>query len=201
MRTAWKTMVILYAGILLAGTAAAELEIGDTAPAFDLPGVDGKSHALADYQDAKAVVVIFTCNHCPAAKAYQDRIIALQKDYSDKGVQVLAISSNDAEQYPADSFENMKKRAEEKAYNFPYLYDESQEIARAYGAKVTPHIFLLGPKRTLRYRGRIDDATWSDLNKAEQQYLRDAIDALLAGQEIDDPDTLAFGCSIKWKKM
>ena len=185
---------------MIAGAASADLAAGAAAPAFSLPGVDGKDHALDEYKDAKAVVVIFTCNHCPVAKAYQDRIIALQRDYAGKGVQVVAINSNDAEQFPDDSFENMQKRAEEKGYNFPYLFDESQEIARAYGAKATPHVFVLGADRTLAYSGRIDDATWQDMQKAEKQYLRQALDALLAGEKIEEPATLAFGCSIKWKK-
>ena len=193
-------IAILALASLLPGTAADAVQLGEAAPAFELPGVDGETHALADYADARAVVVIFTCNHCPAAKAYQDRIIQLQKDYAGKDVQVLAISSNDAKQYPADSFPNMKIRAKEKGYNFPYLYDESQAIAKAYGAKVTPHVFLLGPERTVVYRGRIDDATSAYLNKVSSKYLRDADDAVLAGDNIAEQDTLAFGCSIKWKQ-
>ena len=119
------------------------LNIGEKAPDFNLPAVDGKEYSLASFAGKKVVAVIFTCNHCPNAQAYEKRIIAFQNDYSGKGVQVVAINSNEDKNYPQDSFEHMKVRAEEKGFNFPYLRDESQETAKAYGAKVTPHVFLL----------------------------------------------------------
>lgn len=177
-----------------------ELEIGAAAPEFSLKGVDGETHSLADYKDKDkdVLVVIFHCNHCPVATAYQDRMIAIQKEYAQKGVQIVAINANDAEAFPADSFENMKKRAKEKGYNFPYLRDKSQEAAKAYGALVTPHVFLFDDARKLRYRGRIDD-NWRDASKVTSKDLRAAIDAVLAGEQVPNPTTEQIGCSIKWK--
>jgi len=203
----WTGLVVALAtaGVVLAGGAALgaeetkQLEIGAKGPAFSLPGVDGQNHALADYKDKKLVVVIFTCNHCPVATAYQDRIIAIQKDYADKGVQIVAINSNSTEAAPTDSFEHMKVRAKEKGYNFPYLRDESQEIANAYGALVTPHVFLLDQDRVLRYRGRIDD-NWQEPGKVTTNDLRNALDALLAGKPVPAPVTTQVGCTIKWNK-
>jgi peroxiredoxin len=124
---------------------------------FELPGVDDRRHALAEYADKEAIAVVFTCNHCPYARAWEDRLVDIQADYADRGVQLLAISANDAKNYPADSFPRMKERSEEKGFNFPYLYDESQEVARAYGAERTPEIFLFDKGGTLRYHGTVDD--------------------------------------------
>lgn len=176
----------------------AELALGAAAPAFELKGVDGKLHSLPSPEDAKAVVVVFTCLSCPYARAYEDRIIALAKDYAEQGVQVVAIMSNDPKIVPADSFDKLKARAEEKQYPFRFLTDEKQSVAKAYGAQVTPHVFVFGPERTLVYRGRIDDST--DLAKVTQSDLRNALDALLSGKEVAVASTKAFGCSIKWKK-
>jgi len=189
-------------GVLVATSAWAapekQLEIGKPAPTFKLPGVDGKTVALADLlKKNKAAVVVFTCNHCPVAKDYQDRLIEIQKDYKDKGVAVVAINSNDAEAYPEDSFENMKKRAKEKEYNFPYLHDESQRIARAYMATCTPHVFLLNPKGTLVYRGAVDDD--QDVKKVTKAHLRNALDSVLADKPVETTTTKQFGCTIKWK--
>jgi len=176
-----------------------ELEVGKKGPTFTLPGVDGKKYALEDLlKKHKAVVVTFTCNHCPVAIAYQDRLIALQKDYKDKGVIVAAINSNDEQIAAGDSFEKMKERAKEKKYNFPYLRDKSQEVARAYGALVTPHIFLLNSEGTLLYRGAIDDN--NNPKRASKHYLRDAIDAVLAGKDVENTTTKARGCTIKWSR-
>ena len=169
------------------------------APDFDLPGVDGKSHSLAGLKDKKAVVVIFSCNHCPYVQAYEDRIKDIQKDYAGKGVQVVAINSNEADNYPEDSFDNMVERAKEKKFNFLYLRDESQSVARAYGATHTPHIFLFGPDRELKYTGKMDD-NWQEPKKVQKRYLRDALDAVLAGKSPAEPETFAIGCTIKWKK-
>jgi len=190
---------LLVAAPSILAASPKQLEIGKPAPTFKLPGVDGKTYALKDLlKKNKAVVVVFMANHCPVAKAYQDRLIQLQKDYKNKGVQVVAISSNDASAYPADSFENMKKRAKEKKYNFPYLYDESQEVARAFRATCTPHSFLINSKGVLVYRGAIDNS--QNPKKVTKRYLRDAIDAVLAGKPVPTPTTKQFGCSIKWKK-
>jgi peroxiredoxin len=200
-----KTATLLAVGIclgLLAATNALapedQLEIGKPVPTFKLPGVDGKDCALADLlKKNKAAVVVFSCNHCPVAQAYQDRLIEIQKDYKAKGVAVVAICSNDVEAYPEDSFDNMKKRAKEKKYNFPYLYDESQEVARAYRATCTPHVFLLDAKGVLAYRGAVDDN--QDAKKATKPYLRAALDSVLAGKPVETTTTKQFGCDIKWK--
>jgi peroxiredoxin len=178
--------------------ASAELALGAAGPEFELKGVDGKVRSLGAAKDARAVVLIFTCLSCPYARAYEDRVIDLARDYSKRGVQFMAIMSNDPSIVPADSFDKLKARSEEKKYPFPYLVDEKQEVAKAYGAQVTPHVFVLGADRTLAYRGRIDDST--DVAKVTQSDLRNALDALLAGKEVAAASTKAFGCSIKWKK-
>ena len=183
------------------------LKLGARAPDFKLPGVDGKTHALADFADAPILVVLFTCNHCPTAQAYEDRIMAIVNDYKAKGVAVVAISPNDPRSVRldelgytdlSDSFEEMKVRAEHKRFNFPYLYDgETTEASRAYGPVATPHAFVFDKGRTLRYEGRIDDSERPSLAKTRE--LRDAIDALLAGREPKVQKTRVFGCSVKWK--
>lgn len=170
------------------------LETGETAPQFELPGVDGRDHALEDF-DASALVVVFTCNHCPVAKAYQDRLVALQADYDD--ADVVAINSNDAENYPEDSFDQMVDRAESVGFTFPYLYDESQSVAEAYGAECTPHAFVFDEERALVYQGAIDDDR--DGEDVTEQYVRDAIDAILAGDAFGVDTVSPMGCSIKWK--
>lgn len=175
----------------------AELEIGKTAPEFSLPGTDGKTYNYKDIAGEKGTLVIFTCNHCPYAVAYQKRIIDLTAKYKPQGIGVVAISSNDAKAYPDDSFAKMKERADSMKYNFPYLYDESQAVALQYGPKVTPHIFLFDAKGTLVYRGRIDDSAKE--NEVKKRELTDALDALIAGRGIPTATTTAFGCSIKWR--
>jgi len=175
--------------------AAPQVEPGAKAPDFSGTGVDDNEHQLSDYDDAKALVVAFTCNHCPVAKAYEDRLIALQGDYESKGVQVVAICVNDKE---GDRLPGMKKRAEEKGFNFPYIYDGTQQSARDYGATCTPHVFLLDSDRKVRYQGAIDDS--NNAEKVEKHYLREAIDAVLAGEEVAEPVTRQRGCSIKWSK-
>ena len=174
------------------------MNVGDPLIPFSLPGVDGKQHAPADYTDKKILVVIFSCNHCPYVRAWEDRMIAIQKDYAAKGVQFLAINANDVQKYPADSFEKMQERAREKGFNFPYLYDESQEIATAYGAQRTPEVFLFDEKRTLRYHGAIDD-NFEEPEEVQHHYLRDALDAVLTGQNPQPAITPPVGCTIKWK--
>lgn len=175
-----------------------ELAVGNAAPAFSLPGTDGKTHSLADYGDkVHAVAVVFSCNHCPYAKAYEPVLIDLAKKYADKGVEFVLISSNDTNKVPEDSFDNMKQLAKAKKYPFPYLFDEMQAVARAYGARVTPHVFLLDSKHVLRYRGRVSDN--KDQTQVKSNDLVDALDALLAGKEIATNSTKAFGCGIKWK--
>jgi len=175
------------------------LPIGSPAPFFkDLVATDGKKYGLDSFKAATAVVISFTCNHCPYAKAYEDRFIALAGEYTPKGVAFVAINSNDPVTYPDDSFENMKARAQEKMFPFPYLRDDLQQVARAYGAVCTPHLFVLNSNRKLTYEGRIDD-NWKDPDAAKSQDLRNAIEDLLAGNPVRVPNTNPMGCSIKWK--
>lgn len=175
------------------------LSLGAAAPNFNLPGTDGKQYSLASFSHKKVLLVIFSCNHCPYVQACENRIIAIQKDYKEQGLQVVAINSNDAGQYPEDSFEEMKKRHTFKSFNFHYLYDESQEIAKAYGASHTPELFLFNESRTLVYYGKIDD-NWQDESRVITRYLRDALDEVFAGKPVSVPETFAIGCTIKWKQ-
>lgn len=178
------------------------LHIGELADDFKLKNVDDKMVSLADYKDAKGFIVIFTCNHCPFSVKYEDRIIALDKKYAKKGFPVIAINPNDAAQYPSDDFENMKKRAKEKKFTFPYLHDETQAVATGFGATKTPHVFVLQKETdglVTKYIGAIDDN--SDNAKAvKEKYVEAAVDALLSGQSVTVTETKAIGCSIKWKK-
>ena len=183
------------------GTCCSGLTIGQPAPSFNLPGVDGRHYKLDDYRGkVKALVVIFSCNHCPWVIKLENRMIALGKEYLDKGVGFVVISVNDVVQYPADSFDNMKKRAADKGYPFPYLYDETQESAHAYGAQVTPEVFLFDGELILRYTGSIDDNPDNE-KRPTKQHLKGAIEAILTGQpdKIVDSKTQARGCSVKWK--
>jgi peroxiredoxin len=161
--------------------------------------VDGRALGLADFKDSKALCVIFSCNHCPYVQAYEGRMIELQKKYSSLGAQLLAINSNDAEGYPEDSFDNMKKRAASQGFNFPYLRDESQAVAKAYGAQRTPHIFLFDAARKLAYIGRIDD-NYKNPSAVKAHELADAIEDILAGKAVRLPETFAVGCTIKWRE-
>jgi peroxiredoxin len=174
------------------------LAIGDEAPDFNLIGVDGRNHSLADFADKPALAVIWSCNHCPYVVAYEDRMVQIQRDYADKGVQLVAINSNDERRYPEDDLDHMVKRARSKGFNFPYLRDETQEAAAAYGPSVTPEVFLFNAERRLVYRGRIDDNP-DNPSAVKKRDLRDALDQLLAGKPIATPMTNAVGCSVKWK--
>lgn len=174
------------------------LRIGSKGPDFDLPGVDGKRYSLSSFADKKAVVVIISCNHCPTVVAYEDRMIAIQRDYEEKGVALVAINPNDEVRYPADSFEQMGIRAKEKGFNFPYLRDETQEVARGYGATRTPEVFVLDGNRRLVYHGRIDDNE-HEPDRVVSHDLRKALDELLAGKPISTPETTPVGCTVKWK--
>jgi len=174
------------------------LALGTSAVSFTLPGIDGSDHTLDDYSDKNAVAVIFSCNHCPYVLAWEDRLIALQNEYADKGVQFIAISANDAEKYPTDSFDNMKKHAAEKGFPFPYLYDESQATAKAYGAERTPEVFLFDADGNLTYHGAPDD-NYEDAAAVQAQYFRDALEATLAGNAPATAQTAPVGCTIKWK--
>jgi peroxiredoxin len=197
MRT-WKRAVLTASfamGIAL-GCRAAELKIGDKAPDWSaIPGIDDRDHALSDYKKAGAIVMVFTCNHCPVARAYEDRLIAFHKDYERKGVRLIAVNVNNL---PADRLDKMKERAAAKGFPFPYLYDASQKMGHDYGARVTPHFFVLDGERRLAYRGAMDDSQRAERVKA--RHLRDAVDALLAGRKPARPDTRPFGCSVKYEK-
>ncbi|MGD0464523.1 MAG: redoxin domain-containing protein [Tepidisphaeraceae bacterium] len=181
------------------------LEIGQSAPDFKLPGVDGKTHSLADFASARILVIVFTCDHCPTAQAYEDRLIQLQRDYQDRGVTVVAICPNDPKAIRLDELNysdltdtlgDMMIRAKDKGFNFPYLYDgDTQSTAIAYGPLATPHVFIFDQARKLRYQGRIDNA---DVGKITSTDARNAIDALLAGKPVSVEKTRVFGCSIKW---
>jgi peroxiredoxin len=171
---------------------------GTKAPSFSLPGVDGQTYSLDSFRDARLLVVIFTCNHCPYAQALEPRFIELQRDYAERGVRLVAINPNDARAYPDDDFPHMQELARKNGWNFPYLRDESQSVARAYDAACTPDIFVFDGDRALRYNGRLDD-NWQDPGKVKQRDLRRALDALLAGKPIDFSVSPALGCSIKWK--
>src|SRR5262245_15973426 len=174
------------------------VEIGFPLPDFRLPSVTGGSVAPSDYADATLFGVFFTCNHCPYAKAIEGRLIELERDYADKGFRFVAISANDAVTYPDDSFANMKKRAEERGYRFPYLYDESQAVARAFGAVCTPDLYVFDRDRKLAYHGRLDDSPM-DASKVKRRELREALDALFAGRAPSPAQNPSIGCSIKWK--
>lgn len=176
--------------------------IGDYATDFSLPDINGKRVSLADFRDAKGYLVIFTCNTCPYAIAYEDRIIALDKKYKTKGVPVIAINPNDPDLQPADDVQHMKRRAKEKGFTFPYLIDEKQEIFPQYGATKTPHVYLLEKTEqgnVVRYIGTIDD-NYSDASSVKTKYVENAIDAMLSGGEIPLTTTRAIGCSIKSRK-
>ncbi len=183
----------------MALTYSKGMPIGTLAPDFELPGVNGNTYYLKSFQDAKVLVVVFTCNHCPYAQAAEERLIAIQNDYRDRGVQLVAINPNDAAAYPGDSFENMKKRAAEKSYPFPYLRDETQKVARAYDAACTPDIFVFNGERKLKYNGRIDD-NWQEPERAARHELREALDCILEGRDIPFDVKPSMGCSIKWKE-
>jgi peroxiredoxin len=179
--------------------ATNNLKIGSSAPEFNLSGVDGKKYSLNSFVDKRALLVIFSCNHCPYVQAYENRIKQIQEDYISEGVTVVAINSNEDVNYPDDSFENMKKRATEQKFNFLYLRDDDQSVARAYDATHTPEIFLFDKDRKLAFHGKIDD-NWQEPSKVQNNYLRNALDELLIGKEISVPETFTIGCTIKWKK-
>lgn len=192
------TFVLAVAGIL---AIHAGLKPGDTAEDFTLKNVDGKEVSLSDYKDQKGVIVIFTCNPCPFAKAYEQRIIKLHQKYDGEGYPVVAINPNDDEVSPEDTFDKMKERATDREYPFPYLKDETQEVYKAYGATRTPHIYLLknkGGKFKVAYVGAIDDNAM-DSSAVTEKYLEDAIQALEEGKSPEPATTKAVGCTIKTK--
>jgi peroxiredoxin len=187
--------VVLAASLADAGQFNAVRNIGDAGPAWkDLPGTDGKSHSLADLEQ-KVVVVVFTCNSCPVATDYEDRIIALAKKYADR-VALVAINVN---RTPGDSPEKMKKRAEEKQFPYPYLFDDTQQIAKDYGAAFTPEFFVLGPDRKIVYMGGMDDN--SNPAEVKVRYLDPAVEAALAGTKPKVAEAVAIGCRIRFARQ
>lgn len=177
-------------------------EVGDVAADFKLKNIDGKMISLSDFKTAKGFIVIFTCNHCPYAKKYEDRIIALDKKYKDSGYPVIAINPNDPNVQPEDGFQQMITRAKEKGFTFPYLVDEGQKVYPQYGATKTPHVFILqkdGKKNIVKYIGAIDN-NYDDPNDISERYVEDAMEALLNGKQVVNPKTVAIGCTIKVKK-
>ncbi len=206
----WKLLVVLFLSL---GVASAEevhpvLALGSPAPDFSLPGVDGQVHKLSDYASSPVLVVVFTCNHCPIAQMYERRIQQLAADYKDKGVAVVAIQPNDPQAIRideldssdvSDSLAEMKIRVQYKHLTYPYLYDgETQQVTRAYGPQATPHVFIFDQQRHLRYEGRMDNSYRMELVKTQDA--RNAIDALLAHNEVAVKHTGVFGCSTKWKE-
>jgi peroxiredoxin len=171
--------------------------LGAEAPQFDLPGVDGQNHSLDSYGNAEALVLVQSCNHCPYVQAWEDRLNAIARDYADRGVRVVAVNSNDPANHPEDSFEEMQKRASSRGFTFDYLYDEPQGIARELSAERTPEVFVFDRERRLVYHGAIDDSR--DEDGVSQQYLRDALDAVLSNEEPAVSETPAVGCTVKWK--
>ena len=173
------------------------LQLGDTPPDFSLPATDGKTYSLADFQDAAVLVIAFTCNHCPYVINSEQRVLDFTNDYRDKSVAYVAINSNSVGTYADDSFEHMKERVQERGFQFPYLRDESQDVALAYGALRTPHYYVFDANRKLRYTGRMDDNPRNPGAETTHE-LRDAVDALLENREVETPLTNPIGCNVKW---
>jgi peroxiredoxin len=174
------------------------IALTDTAPFFQLQGVDGTEHSLESYAAAEVLVLIQSCNHCPYVQAWEGRMKAIQADYGDRGVQLVALNSNDSVRYPEDSFEEMRKRAERQGFNFDYLWDEEQSVGRALGAERTPEVFVFDRERKLAYHGAIDDSR-NELD-VSQHYVREALDARLEGREPEVAETSITGCSVKWRQ-
>ena len=176
-----------------------KIQIGSSASDFNLASVEGKKVPLSDFRNKKVLVIIFMCNHCPYVKAIEDRIIQLERDNSAKGVQLIGICSNDPTDYPDDKPESLLQRWKEKDYRFPYLIDETQEIAKAYGAVCTPDLYVYDQNRKLAYHGRLDD-NWKEPQKVKSRDLQKAIDQLLLAEAPSASQQSSMGCSIKWKK-
>lgn len=189
-------LLLFIVTLSMSFTNTSGYKIGDKATDFKLKSVDNKMYSMADYKDAKGFIIVFTCNHCPFAVKYEDRIIDLAKKYKSKGYVLLAINPNDPEAQKEDSFELMQKRAKEKKFPFPYLFDKGQLIYPQYGATKTPHVFLLDKNLIVKYIGAIDDNV-EDASQVKEKYLENAIAALEKGKEPSPSTTKAIGCSIK----
>lgn len=195
-------MAVIAVLFINASEPIAGYGVGDYAKDFKLENIDGKSVSLSDYDNAKGFIVVFTCNTCPYAKAYESRIIDLDKNYASKGFPVVAINPNDISQQPGDSMDEMKKRAKNKGYSFPYLRDDSQEVAKAFGATKTPHVYVLNKEAADKFKvefiGAIDDSP-NDPSDVSETYVEDAINAILSGNKPSITEKRAIGCTIKWK--
>ena len=191
--------ITLFLGILTSSFAG--YNVGDKAMDFKLKNIDGKMVSMADMKEAKGYIIVFTCNHCPFSKAYEERIIALDKKYRPLGYPVIAINPNDPKQYEEDNFANMIKRAKEKGFSFPYLVDETQEVTKTYGATKTPHIYIVNRAKgnTIEYIGAIDDNS-DDASAVKEKYVESAMTNIMNGQSANPNSTKAIGCGIKWKK-
>jgi peroxiredoxin len=194
-------LLLLIAASGFAFKVTGGYKAGDTATDFKLKNVNGKMLSLADYPAAKGFIVVFTCNHCPVARAYEKRIMALDKEYAAKGFPVIAISPNDPILEPTDSYANMQKRADDRKYTFPYLIDETQQITRTYGAQATPTVYVLQKKDkefVVEYVGAIDDDR-EDVSSSKTKYVENAVNALLANKKPAITNSKAIGCRIVWK--
>jgi len=184
--------------------ALKELSIGSTIPPFkDLPGIDGKIYGVNDFTSSRVLVVVFSCNHCPYVQAYEDRMKEFQSVYGLQGVRLIAINSNETVNYPEDNFDEMVKRARSRGFNFPYLRDEHQSVADAFGATHTPEFFVFAPKAgtrdfVLQYRGKMDD-NYQQPAAVKRRYLQEAVESILAGRSVVEAETHSIGCTIKWK--
>ena len=183
----------------MALTESSDRPLGSPCPDFRLRSVDGRTYARDDFRDQTALVVMFICNHCPYVQAVEDRIVALAREYGPRGVQLVGICSNDPTDYPDDRPEKLLQRWREKGYGFPYLLDETQQVARAFGAVCTPDIYVFDRDRRLAYHGRIDDS-WQQPAKVTRRELAAALDAILAGKKPPQEQVASIGCSIKWRK-
>jgi peroxiredoxin len=196
--------IVAVLALLAAGKPAAlNYGVGDTVADFKLKNVNGKMVSLSDYKDSKGVIVVFDCNTCPYSKAYNDRIISLNKKYAPQGFPLVAINANAPEISPGDSFEEMVSLAENKKYEFPYLIDESQSVAKAFGATNTPHVFILkreGKEFKVAYIGAIDNNS-RNASAADKKYVEEAVDALLANKPVPNNKTKAVGCGIKYRNV
>ncbi len=196
----YSVLAVMASGIAAFTTATSGYEPGATASDFKLKNVDGNMVSLADYKSAKGFIITFTCNHCPYAKSYEKRLIAIDRKYKAKGYPVIAIMPNDTMMCPDDSPTEMVKYAREKGFTFPYLFDATQEVAKAYGATKTPHVYVLhkeGDKLVVKYVGAIDD-NYEDASKVTKKYLENAMNELMDGREITVKTSKAIGCTIKW---
>lgn len=194
--------VMAIIGLSFLSTAHEGYHVGDAVSDFSLKNINGKNVSLADYPESKGFIITFTCNHCPYAVAYEDRIIALDKNFKGVGYPVIAINPNDPTRSPEDSYEKMQERSSEKGFPFPYLFDEKQEVAKAFGASNTPHVYLLSVQNKdliVKYIGAIDDNS-DDPGSVKEKYVENAINQLMADGKIAVQETKAIGCTIKWKR-